>query len=103
MVYKNEWVRPIPTTLVGVTPAVTKYIPGHWNKTCLGEGIFHQFGVDYEDLENGPGMFTTAIVEMVNGSVKNVPVELIEFIDPMRGEDEHGPAKQHKVESSNGT
>ena len=47
----------------------------------IGEGIFHQFGVDYEEFETGPGNYSTAIVEMPDGSVKNVPVELIVFKD----------------------
>jgi len=48
-------------------------------KICVGHGIFHQFGVDYEDSETGPGNYSTAIVEMPDGSVKNVHVELITF------------------------
>ena len=42
---------------------------------------FHQFGVDYKEFETGPGNYSTAIVEYENGEVKNVPVELIKFIN----------------------
>ena len=42
-------------------------------------GIFHQFGCDYEEFENGPGMYSTAIVEKENGDLENVPVELVKF------------------------
>ena len=59
---------------------------GQLSKKLFGSGTFHQFGVDYEELEGGPGMFTTAIVEMPDGSVANVPVELIEFVDGTAGE-----------------
>ena len=45
----------------------------------VGAANFHQFGVDYEYVENGAGMFSTAIVEMPDGQVRNVPVELIRF------------------------
>ena len=51
----------------------------HYKKIPVGNGIFHQFGVDYEEFENGPGNYTTAVVEMPDGSVKNVPVEMIKF------------------------
>jgi hypothetical protein len=45
-----------------------------------GEGVFIQYGIDYEELEAGPGSFTAAIVEMPDGSVKSIPVDLIQFI-----------------------
>jgi len=51
-------------------------------KVCIGDGLFHQFGVDYEEFEAGAGNYSTAIVEMPDGAVKNVPVELIVFSEP---------------------
>ena len=51
----------------------------HSDKVAVGNGIFHQFGCDYEEFETGPGNYTTAVVEMPDGSVKNVPVEMIVF------------------------
>ena len=48
-------------------------------KVRIGEGIFHQFGADYEEFETGPGNFTTAIVEMPDGSIGNIPVGLVVF------------------------
>ena len=53
----------------------------HFDKVLVGNGTFLQFGVDYEDLETGPGNFSTAIVEMPDGSVRNVPVEMVVFND----------------------
>lgn len=52
-----------------------------YNKEFVGKGKFHQFGVDYEELEGGVGDYSTAIVEMLDGSVENVPVNLIRFDD----------------------
>ena len=52
-----------------------------WTKTEADIGLFHQFGVDYEEFDSGPGNYTTAIVEMPDGTVKNVPVENIKFLD----------------------
>jgi hypothetical protein len=42
---------------------------------------FHQFGVDYEEFETGPGNYSTAIVEYADGQIDNVPVALIQFVD----------------------
>jgi len=51
----------------------------HFEKVCAGNGIFLEFGVDYEDLEHGVGNYSTGIVEMPDGSIKNVPVEMMVF------------------------
>ena len=45
-----------------------------------GEAEFHAFGVDYEEFESGPGNFSTAIIELDNGSILNIPVDRIKFI-----------------------
>ena len=59
----------------------------HWStgtqsmeKELVGIGEFHQFGADYEEFETGPGNYTTAIVEMPDGTIHNVPAEQIQFI-----------------------
>jgi hypothetical protein len=54
--------------------------PSQFEKKYIGTGSFHQWGADYEEFDSGPGNFSTAIVEMPDGSVKNVPVELIIFV-----------------------
>lgn len=46
----------------------------------LGEATFHQFGVDYEEFETGPGNFTTAIVEWPDGRVESVAVNRVRFV-----------------------
>lgn len=57
-----------------------KYFYDYLKKVDCGEAIFHQFGVDYEEFEGGPGNFSTAIIELPDGTVKNIPVELVEFL-----------------------
>ena len=47
-----------------------------------GEAIFHCFGVNYEEFENGPGNFSSAIVEWPDGTVSNIPVEQVRFLVP---------------------
>jgi hypothetical protein len=50
-----------------------------YERTSKGDAIFHEFGVDYEEFETGPGNFSTAIIELPDGSVKNIPVDQIKF------------------------
>jgi hypothetical protein len=51
------------------------------DKFLVGHGVFHEWGVNYEELENGPANYSIAIVEMEDGSVKGVFFDLIQFID----------------------
>lgn len=50
-------------------------------KIEAGKALFHCFGVDYEELKNGPGNYSTAIIELSDGVMKNVPVDMIKFND----------------------
>lgn len=47
----------------------------------LGEGKFHQFGLDIVETSDGVASFSTAIVEMPDGTVMNVGTHMIKFID----------------------
>lgn len=51
----------------------------HLSKRLKCKAIFHQFSVDYEELETGVGNFAVAIVEHENGNVEAVQVDLISF------------------------
>lgn len=44
-------------------------------------GYFHQWGINYEEFETGPGNFTTAIIETFDGSVVSCPAETVQFLD----------------------
>lgn len=52
-----------------------------FEKRALGAGNFHQFGCDCMESVDSIGTFSTAIVEMPDGEVRNVPVDLIRFDD----------------------
>lgn len=45
-------------------------------------GTFHGFGVDFEEFDNGPGNFSTAIIERDNGTIimksLNYPVAFVD-------------------------
>ncbi len=50
---------------------------------CLTEfdlAAFHQWGVEYEEFEAGPGNNTYAIVELPNGQIVKAYVESIKFL-----------------------
>ena len=51
-------------------------------------GYFHQWGVNYEEFETGPGNFTTAIIETFGGAVVSCPAETVEFLDWSEGSSE---------------
>lgn len=46
---------------------------------------FHQFGVSYEEFESGPGNYSTAIIELADGTVQCVLAERIKFLEPIQG------------------
>ena len=48
----------------------------------LGIAIFHQFGFDYEEFENGAANYSTAIIEYADGRMGNVRVEHVQFLSP---------------------
>jgi hypothetical protein len=52
-----------------------------WKLEEKGEALFHAFGTNYEEFETGAGNFSTAIVEWPDGTISNVPVEHVRFLD----------------------
>ena len=72
-------IRPV-TVLEYYTPDEPKFAT-RYKKRERCKGKFHGFGIDYEEFESGPGNFSTAIVELEDGEVINIPVELIRFDD----------------------
>jgi len=50
-----------------------------YQKREAGKGKFHEFGVDFEELEQGVGNFSIGIIETPDGKIINVPVNLIIF------------------------
>lgn len=47
----------------------------------IEEAEFLQFGVDYEEFENGPGNFSTALLRLDNGRVISVRADHIRFVE----------------------
>ena len=47
--------------------------------------MFHSFGVDYEEFENGPGTYSVAIVEWPDGTIETVRADRIRFDEKIGG------------------
>ena len=57
-------------------------ISGNWTYVDTDEvGKFIKYGLDYQEFESGPGNYTSAIVEMPDGTVRNLPLPCIRFIE----------------------
>lgn len=55
--------------------------PGRHEIKEMGEAEFMAFGVEYDEFDNGVGNYSTAIIKLPNGKVRNIPVEQITFIE----------------------
>lgn len=44
------------------------------------EGLFHQWGSEFEEFENGPGNYTVAIVELDDGVIETFQPRFVKFI-----------------------
>ena len=64
-----------------VQPAPIDGVAQKWQFVDKGVAVFHQFGVDYEEFENGPGNYSTALVEWPDGTVESVRADRIRFMD----------------------
>jgi hypothetical protein len=45
-------------------------------------GLFHQWGNDFTEFENGPGNYTVAVVELVDGTMITPQVKDVRFLPP---------------------
>lgn len=50
-------------------------------KVDNGEGTFCAWGSDFEERGNGIGTYSTAIIKRADGTIENVPVEMVQFLD----------------------
>lgn len=57
------------------------YSDGKWNRENFELGYFHQWGVNYEEFESGPGNYSVAIVELPDGRIVTPTADEIKFLD----------------------
>lgn len=76
----KKWI-PKETAANGEFAKVTKPGTNCWSKDYIEKGIFHCWGVSYEEFESGPGNYTVAIVELPDGTIKEVLPSNLKFVD----------------------
>lgn len=52
---------------------------GEW--ADKGEAIFHQFGCDFMQMNDGNVNYSTAIVEWPDGTIENCSLHSVRFLD----------------------
>jgi hypothetical protein len=67
-----------------------KYVrgPNHYVVTEIGEALFHCWGQEAVEAENGFGNYTVAIVEYPDGSVSGLSPERIRFLPDVVAEEQ---------------
>lgn len=56
-------------------------ITGQWYTEVVEIGLFHEWGVEYEEFDTGPGNYSVAIVELPDGQVKTYPAHRVKFTE----------------------
>lgn len=64
-----------------IATAKSLAMPGYTTKEPDREALFHGFGVAFEELRDGVGNTSIAIVEYADGTVDTVVPDLIKFTD----------------------
>lgn len=57
--------------------------PPYYEKVPTFQGLFHSWGVCYEEFSDGPGNYTVAIVELPDGSIITPAADLVKFLTPL--------------------
>lgn len=52
-----------------------------WELKEMGTALFHQFGCDIDDNRETLASYSTAIIELPDGTVKNIRADMIRFLD----------------------
>lgn len=68
------------TSRIKLSPELAKST-GRVYGTKVEVGKFHQWGIEYEEFDTGPGNYTVAVVELFDGQVKTFPANDVKFIE----------------------
>lgn len=69
----------MPTELRPCSFTFVEYVRPGERYTRVGHGLFHGWGVDFEEFETGPGNFSVAIIELPDGKIKTVKADAVTF------------------------
>lgn len=69
----------------------------------VGSGRFLEFGLDVHEQDFSAASFSTALVEMPDGTVKNIDVDLIRFTDVQDDREQAKPEEEPAAITPNGT
>jgi len=76
----KKWV-PRKTEIVsGNTFKTTVKGTGCYEPEFINEGLFHQWGVEYEEFDNRAGNCTIALIEISDGTIEKVLPSNLKFI-----------------------
>lgn len=53
-------------------------------RQLIGPGLLHCFGTEHTEYQEGPGNFMVGVVEMPDGTINTIPVDLLEFVEPTK-------------------
>ncbi len=85
LVLTQEWIPVQYPDGANSTNCQTSHRPlpgtGCWSKDFQLAGIFQCWGSAYEEFESGPGNFTVAIVERLDGTVHELVPSCIKFVN----------------------
>lgn len=59
---------------------------GKVDTVVVGFGYFHGFGCNYEEFDGGPGNYTTGIIELPDGTIRNMRLQDFEFVNSITDE-----------------
>lgn len=57
---------------------MTKFVPVYVDSE---PGLFHGWGVEYEEFEAGPGNYSVAIIEMPDGTIETPLAKMVRFLE----------------------
>jgi len=62
----------------------SKYIPYQgYEKEMKNEGVFHQFSIGHEELDNGIAQYPVGIIEEADGTVIEISLCRFKFKEPL--------------------
>ena len=62
---------------------IKRWLGSKFENEFISSGLFHKWGNNYEEFENGQGNYAIALVELEDGTVEEVLPKNIKFDDKL--------------------